>query len=255
MAFVKNSFQINTSVPVRLSFPNVWEARPAMSQGRPLGEPRFTTELVIDVGEHLPPEVRAANQKFVEDLKTKLKDLVVKSWGSLEAAPRDLRNPLIWGPNLRPAEKDPNIQTSWVIRTASKPDSPPQVGKVILGASGNREFQKFTAENDRAKVYSGAEAYANLGIFSYFINQTNQGLSCALNVLFMTGRHVGRFDGRTDANQVAQSVDIPLAVADEAPAPSASSEPAQQSGDNADWMGGSPSNEPAQQSSDGPDWM
>jgi len=176
---------------VQLGYPHLWEARPIMQQGRPIGEPRFSVNLVLPAN----PDPRIVEQ---------IKGAIVAAWEAKwpDATKRpplaSLRVPFVWGDTAFP--EDPNCRGRWVVLCAAKADSPPQVVEDLNGSG------LYTQVVDRAKVYPGCEAHVNVGIYGYDMGPQNRGISAGLNGVILTGRPVNRFDSKPTVAQMASGI-------------------------------------------------
>lgn len=176
---------------VQLGYPHLWEARPIMQQGRPIGDPRFSANLVLPAN----PDPRIIEQ---------IKGAIVAAWEAKWPDPAkrpplaSLRVPLVWGDTAFP--EDPNCQGRWVVLCAAKADSPPQVVEDLNGSG------LYTQVTDRAKVYPGAEAHVNVGIYGYDLGQQSRGIAAGLNGVILTGRPVNRFDSKPTITQMAAGI-------------------------------------------------
>ena len=188
----------------RLGYPNVWEPKVVVQNGRPLADskPRFSCNL------HLPPGAQHQVKKAIKEaIETKWPDPKKRPFVSATEDPMTwynknhqtgqkssgLRLPLVWGPAEWP--DDPNA-TGWVLITSSPENSPPAVVEQRNGMN--------VAVTEHAKVYPGAEAHAYVGIYGYSVGQ--DGVACGLNGLLLTGREMGRFDSKPTIDQMFADV-------------------------------------------------
>jgi hypothetical protein len=125
--------------------------------------------------------------------------------------PGSLRVPLVWGPTEWP--DDPNAK-GWVLITTSPEASKPVLHQAILSPDGNT-INGSVDLVDRAAVYPGAEAFANVSVYAYSKGGQQVGISAGLNGVAFTGRDLGRFDSRPSPGQMfggstAPAVPAPL---------------------------------------------
>ena len=139
---------------VRLGFPNIWEAKPIMMNGRPKGDPIFSAQVVIDAYD---PNLAAMVQKIQQAEN----EIIAIAWPN--GVPAVFKKGLMWGPEVHP--KDKNVATSWVLHANAKAEDPPQV--VMENPPGSGVTVPLTKETARDLVYSGCEAHVGIGLFDY----------------------------------------------------------------------------------------
>lgn len=166
----------------RLSFPELFTAKPVILQGKPASAPRFSCIVTVD-----PRQVAAIQQLENE--------IVAESWP--EGVPPNLKRALTRGEVARPS--DPNLKGQWVISANAKQDSPPQV------VERDPNTGTHIALRDRSQIYSGCEAHVHVGLYSSQMSVQSPQINCGLNLVIPTGRHFPRFDNRPDADQILAS--------------------------------------------------
>ena len=192
MAFQKKSVQISrVCAPVRLRFPQLFEPKQIRINGVLSGEPLYSAGLVI-----MPDQV-----DVIKQIGEVQQQLVQDSWLSQGVQPpADFH----WAMNLASvvAPNDANLPPgAMLINTYEKNlDKPPRI--FYRDASGT-----LCKLEDRTQIFSGAQIWASLGLFSYMSSALKGGIGCALNLSCITGVDVGRFDGQMSAEAAFGDLD------------------------------------------------
>jgi hypothetical protein len=201
MPFRKANHTFAPIGPVRLSFPQLFEAKPVTFQGQPKGDPIFNARIVIPKDHPMVPEIQRVS-----------KELAAQSWADV-APPAQFHWALQWGPQAYP--NDENLADCWIINANARAESPPQVTKA--GPQG--QVLTVNPETERWMVFSGCEAFVSIGFFTYQPSAQNGGIGAGLNAVFLTGRDVGRFDSRVSATTAFADVAKQYAASPAAPPP------------------------------------
>jgi len=185
MAFQKASANYTTKTePVRLAFPKLFEPQAILINGQPQGDPRFSAMAVIP-----------KTSPIIAEIKQIITGIAQQSFPQQGIATPGMHLPLIDPAQHSKHSQDANYTDCMLLSMSAKQNSPPQVLKRING-----QFVALDPNTERALVYSGMEAYLAVGFFTYFTSSTSFGVGCALNMVLITGRDVGRFDGRATAD-------------------------------------------------------
>lgn len=168
----------NLTFPVVMSFPNLFEAKPFMKNGKAQGEPRFSANLIID-----------ANHPDLKPMKELAAKLAKQRWPDKPFS--ELAFPFASGDKL--AEKR---------KTKGKDDAENLRGKVVLNAKSKYEPRLSYLENGKivdletetakqmakGKFYSGVEILAQLNFVPYDpIGETAKGgVTAYLNMVLST---------------------------------------------------------------------
>lgn len=188
----KASVQVKrTAQAIRLAFPDLFEPRQVVMNGKPSGDPRFSARLVI----------HNTQKSVLDQLRAAIEEVRAKAWPDGQT-PMQFREPLVEAKVVYP--KDPNLKDCWVVNAAAKENNPPQVVRRMNGMNIALDPNNPT---DRQLVFSGMEAYVSIGFFSYQMTPTTGGIGCGLNAVLVTQRDVGRFDSRISADDAFDDVD------------------------------------------------
>lgn len=164
---------------VRLSFPNLFEAR--VVPGSQNAKPKFSASLL------LPPSFD------LKLLQQSMAAAMTKKWGKVITLPA-AKNPI-----KDAAEKEglAGYETGWrFINVSANLESPPQVVD-----------QRLLPVTDRTKVYAGMWVRAYLNAFAWEHAQGGKGVSFGLNAIQLM-RDGERIDGRRATTDVFTPVDI-----------------------------------------------
>ena len=92
---------------------------------------------------------------------------------------------------------DPNVQGKVIINTSTSMERPPEV--YTVANHGGQMMPIPLPENEQFKVFSGCEAFVNVGFYTFSNSANDGGIGVGLNIVYLTGRDVGRFDARVSA--------------------------------------------------------
>ena len=204
MAYKKASFQMTVG-PARLAFPTLFHPESVKLNGVPKGDPIYSARLVFE------PDC-----PVLAKIDAEMKRIAAEAWSD-GRYPSSFWWPVQQGSQAYP--NDPNVQGKVIINASSKayathsdpgsgrdPDSatryrqmlsPPEVYTVV-----NHSGQMIPVplpENEQFKVFSGCEAFVNVGFYMFSNSANDGGIGVGLNIVYLTGRDVGRFDARVSA--------------------------------------------------------
>ena len=176
MPFQRHS-RVITLPYCRLSFPHIFEAQPITQQGRVIGDPRYSTLVVL-------------SPKALEMVRAAEGEVIRASWpewgGTTPPAGVTLTRALREGAVARPG--DANLEGKYFVSANAKQDSPPLVFRKVQG-----NLVRVSAEEGRPLIYSGCEAHVEVGIYSTQLQVAQPPMK--------------RFDGRHSAEQAFGTVD------------------------------------------------
>lgn len=214
MPYKKSSFSIaRLPRPVRLRFPNLFEAKPIVKNGQAIGAPIFSAGLVVP----------ADHTDVVEVFQNAQAAIVNQSWPGENLPPA-----FHWAfaPAEMVAPKDANCAGCYLANANAKADRPPQVFMRNPAFDPAKPQDPITNPpripipvDQRHLVYSGVEAWVSIGLYSYAMSATNLGIGCGLNQVLITGRDLGRFDGRVTEQEAFGDLPDDAYVAVTAPPP------------------------------------
>lgn len=202
MAFKRHSENL-TIGPVRLRFPTLFVPEQVKLNGVPKGDPLFSAGLVIKGNPVLVEQIRSAQER-----------LVTASWQGVPV-PQKFRWALQWGPDVYPG--DPNLEGCCIVNSNTRHDMPPEVYKILSTGPAGRVHAPVP-DNEQWRVFSGAQAWVNIGLYTYQNSMTSGGIAAGLNIVFLTGKDVGRFDAKVNASAVLAALpDEAFSLSDRAP--------------------------------------
>ena len=200
MPYKKANRQIKrTSTPVRLSFPELFEPRVPVINGKPSGDPKFSARIVIP----------ASNTQLLAEVERLIEEVKNEAWAD-GGVPMKFETPLKDANRAYP--QDANIKDCFVLNGKSVASSPPIVVKA--GPIKGKPVP-VDPSSDRSLIFSGMEAYVSIALYSYLNTPADGGIAVGLNAVYVTQRDVGRFDSRVSA----ESAFGDIAEADEAANP------------------------------------
>lgn len=190
MPFQRHS-RVITLPYCRLSFPHIFEAQPITQQGRVIGDPRYSTLVVL-------------SPKALEMVRAAEGEVIRASWpewgGTTPPAGVTLTRALREGAVARPG--DANLEGKYFVSANAKQDSPPLVFRKVQG-----NLVRVDSVEGRPLIYSGCEAHVEVGIYSTQLQVAQPQINVGLNQILLTERPMKRFDGRHSAEQAFGTVD------------------------------------------------
>lgn len=180
MSFKRHN-QAITLWRARLSFPNLFEAKPIIMRGQEVGAPRFSVIV-------LPTPEQCQQIYEIENW------LIAQSWPDGVPQGVQIKRALISGDVHRPG--DPNLAGKMLVTANAKQDSPPQIVSIHRDATGH-----FPPLTDRHYIYSGCEANVGVGLYTTQLKVSEPQINVGLNSVQPTEREMDRFDNRPTADQ------------------------------------------------------
>lgn len=174
---------------VRLSFLNVFTARPSQNGG----EPKFSATLLI------PKSDVATYQRIMAAIEAATVDGMAKKWDGQR--PPVVPHPLHDGDGVRPSDGapfGPECKGHWVITATSNQNRPPQL----------RDGQ-LNPILDQTALYSGAYAHVFINFFAYKF-AGRKGIGCGLRAIQKVRDGEALGGTAKDANDVFNA--IPMAT-------------------------------------------
>jgi hypothetical protein len=211
MAYKKESFQMTVG-PCRLAFPTLFHPEQVKLNGVPKGDPIYSARLVFEPDCPVLARIDAEMRRIAEE-----------AWPAPAQGETRARFPSsFWWPIQQGSQAYPNdahAQGKVVINASSKafekssdssrdhaPDGvnqyhrklPPPEVYTVVNHSGQM-IPVSLPKDERFKVFSGCEAFVNVGFFTFQNSVNDGGIGVGLNIVYLTGRDVGRFDARVTA--------------------------------------------------------
>lgn len=173
----------------RLSFPHLFTATPIVRQGQPIGEPFFSTIVIL-------------HDEIVERIRAVEARLIAQSWPEWGPAGEPppgitLKHALKRGETVR--AKDPHLAGKWVLSANAKKNSKPWV-VTKDHASGN-----YLPVTDESLVYAGCEGHVSVGLYTTQIQAAAPQIDVGLNGVELTLRPMPSFESRLSAEQALGS--------------------------------------------------
>ncbi len=182
MAYKKASFQMTVG-PCRLAFPNLFNPEPVKLSGISKGDPIYSARLVFE-----------PDNPVLAKIEAEMKRIAAEAWSD-GRYPSSFWWPIQQGSQAHP--NDPNVQGKVFINASTSMDRPPEV--YTVANHGGQMVPVALPGNEQFKVFSGCEAFVNVGVFTFSNSATDGGIGVGLNIVYLTGRDVGRFDARVGA--------------------------------------------------------
>jgi hypothetical protein len=182
MAYKKASFQMTVG-PTRLAFPKLFTPEAVKLNGVPKGDPIYSARLVFE------PDC-----PVLARIDAEMKRISAEAWPD-GRYPNSFWWPVQQGSQASP--NDPNVQGKVIINTSTSMERPPEVYTVTN--HGGQMMPIPLPKDEQFKVFSGCEAFVNVGFYTFSNSANDGGIGVGLNIVYLTGRDVGRFDARVSA--------------------------------------------------------